>query len=201
MRPYYEDTAAGITIYCGDCRDVLPTLEAGSVDLVLTDPPYPGYEKGWDVPDVGTIIGSITADTKVVFWPPLVPLPLPFPVAEHVWHKPNGCSAHHYERILAYGKGPQGCKVFRVAAILPNYVQFRDECVNHPTQKPMQLMMYLLARYRGTSLLDPFMGSGTTLVAAKELGRRAIGIEIEEKYAEIAARRLQQSVLPLAVSS
>lgn len=69
----------------------------------------------------------------------------------------------------------------------------------HPSQKPLALIMWLLRSYSldGNTILDPFMGSGTTLRAAKDLGRKAIGIEIEEKYCEIAARRMAQEVLPL----
>ena len=66
----------------------------------------------------------------------------------------------------------------------------------HPNEKPVSLMRYLLTKHDGEIILDPFMGSGTTLRAAKDLGRRAIGIEIEERYAEIAAKRLAQEVLP-----
>lgn len=68
----------------------------------------------------------------------------------------------------------------------------------HVTEKPLDVIAYLLPLLRpGTTVLDPFMGSGTTLRAAKDLGRKAIGIEIEERYCEIAARRLSQQVLPL----
>uniref|UniRef100_A0A6M3J989 Putative methyltransferase n=1 Tax=viral metagenome TaxID=1070528 RepID=A0A6M3J989_9ZZZZ len=67
----------------------------------------------------------------------------------------------------------------------------------HPTQKPVVLMRWCLGFAPNGVVLDPFMGSGTTLVAAKQLGRRAIGIEIEERYCEISARRLAQDVLPL----
>jgi site-specific DNA-methyltransferase (adenine-specific) len=72
------------------------------------------------------------------------------------------------------------------------------EATGHPTQKPEDLMKELIELRKGVStILDPFMGSGTTLRAAKDLGRRAIGIEIEEKYCEIAVKRLAQEVLPL----
>lgn len=71
----------------------------------------------------------------------------------------------------------------------------RSEPIYHPTQKPTTLMIWCLEkRPKSNSILDPFMGSGTTLVAAKNLGRHAIGIEIEEGYCEIAAKRLEQEV-------
>jgi site-specific DNA-methyltransferase (adenine-specific) len=67
----------------------------------------------------------------------------------------------------------------------------------HPNQKPLGLMVYLMARHKASPILDPFMGSGTVLEAAKLSGRAAIGIEIEERYCEIAAKRLAQEVLDL----
>ena len=140
------------------------------------------------------ILASIEAETKVIFWPVLIPSPLREHSAEHVWHKPNGQSRYHYERILVQG-GPAGADVFRVAAILPNYTQYAAECVDHPTQKPVKLLRALLTRYKSSPVLDPFMGSGTTLRAAKDLGRKSVGIEREERYCEIAAKRLAQEVL------
>ena len=74
---------------------------------------------------------------------------------------------------------------------------------DHPSPKPLSLIRWILGRFEGDSVLDPFLGSGTTLVAAKQLGRRAIGIEVEERYCEIAAKRLSQEVFdfePMPVS-
>ncbi len=74
----------------------------------------------------------------------------------------------------------------------------RGDCVYHPTQKPLELMAWCISKFRRpTSVLDPFMGSGTTLRACKDLGIRCVGIEREERYCEIAARRLGQGVLAL----
>jgi DNA modification methylase len=75
----------------------------------------------------------------------------------------------------------------------------KERTRQHPTQKPLELMRWCVEHYSKPhdTILDPFMGSGTTLRAAKDLGRQAIGIEIEEKYCEIAARRLSQEVLAL----
>jgi site-specific DNA-methyltransferase (adenine-specific) len=72
------------------------------------------------------------------------------------------------------------------------------ERVGHPTQKPLRVITWCVAMFgQAQTIIDPFMGSGTTLVAAKQLGRKAVGIELEERYAEIAAKRLQQEYLPL----
>ncbi len=73
----------------------------------------------------------------------------------------------------------------------------REPCVYHPSQKPLQVISRLISTFtaEGDLVLDPFMGSGTTLVAARNLGRRAIGIEIEERYCEVAVLRLAQQVL------
>ncbi len=189
IKPYYE--SEGITIYRADCRDILPHLEP--VDLVLTDPPYPDFNdehgKTWEYTPIECLL--IIPQKQFIFWPASRNFPLGY-TSIHVWHKPNGQSNEHYEFIYERN----GLKVFRVYRVpIINY-QTLPEWTNHPTQKPLKLIRQLITKEANT-ILDPFMGSGTTLVAAKQLGRKAIGIEIEEKYVKIAIERLRQKVLPL----
>ena len=80
---------------------------------------------------------------------------------------------------------------------MPGFAACAEECEEHPTQKPLALMRQLIGDTKGEVVLDPFAGTGTTLIAAREAGRRAIGIELDERYCEIAARRLAQGFLPL----
>jgi DNA modification methylase len=208
-KPYFEDDA--VQIYLGDCRDILPHL--GPVDLVLTDPPY----------NVGKDYGDAYFDSMVradydnwiTTWWELLPthrrIVFPAvgnlylwakrePVATACWYKPgatgraNPFQWNEWEPILVWGVTFTGSDVFR------SPISAQRDVGDHPCPKPLQLFHALLARLRtpGT-VLDPFMGSGTTLRAAKDLGRKAIGIEIEEKYCFIAAERMRQSVLPLKV--
>ena len=211
MKPYYEKD--GIVIYHGDCREVLPTLE--KVDLVLTDPPY-----GMDWKFTGQGSGkaatggrssrfagqTITGDTedfdpsqflcfpRVVLWGfQHYPQHLARGTVL-VWVKkyPNAYGSFLSDADLAWMKG--GCGVYISEVMNPASFQAERQ---HPTQKPVELMGWCIQKAGGCGLiLDPFMGSGTTLVAAKQLGRRCIGIEIEEKYCEIAALRLAQDLLP-----
>jgi DNA modification methylase len=131
--------------------------------------------------------------------------PYGIPGAVHIWHKSipihprsetGNVAGHHYERILAYRLGSKS-EVFRVSAVIPNFAACNEELEPHPTQKPISLIKNLIGRTDCQTILDPFMGSGTTLRAAKDLGRKSIGIEIEEKYCEIAAKRMAQEVLQL----
>ena len=219
MKPYYDH--AGITIYHGDCREILPTLP--TVDLVLTDPPYginfnasgrigrPSsvktsggvYGKEW-----GDIRGDdqpfnpsfVLAFTRIILWGANhYASRLPDSGGWLVWDKKRGGTA---------GQGFIGSDAELAWTNISGTVRmksifwdgFRREVEihqhYHPTQKPTELMRWCiqLVNPAPETILDPFMGSGTTLRAAKDLGRKAIGIEIEEKYCEIAAKRLSQEV-------
>jgi DNA modification methylase len=209
IKPYYE--SEGITIYHGDCRDILPHLD--KVDLVLTDPPYgvkmdKGFEgfEGfgtpirrrqyadcWDndrpsdevllmLPKAGRCAivwgGNFFADvlprsTHWISWDKMQTMPS-FGDCELAW---TSIKRNSVSKVVVPWNGLIG----------------KEENRDHPTQKPVSLMTWCIQHVPDAqTILDPFMGSGTTLVAAKNLGRKAIGIEIEEKYCEIAVKRLAQ---------
>jgi site-specific DNA-methyltransferase (adenine-specific) len=183
------ETIGDCTLYLGDCRDILPTL--GPVDAVVTDPPYPDFLAAEFGYDEEIIRSALALDCQqFVFLSATADFPLDWS-AVHIWHKPNGQSVKHYERVFERNGGVT-CKVYRVAAILPNYTQFAAECVDHPTQKPLKLIFDLVSRTEGT-VLDPFMGSGTTGVACVNLGRKFIGIERDPSYFDIACRRIEEA--------
>jgi site-specific DNA-methyltransferase (adenine-specific) len=184
------ETIGDATLYCADCRDVLPTLSG--VDAVVTDPPYEGYDYEWPVPPLTAL--PLPSVKSFVFWPSDQEFPLPF-TARHIWSKCNVCvgDVEPYEAIYEL-HGKNFCAVFRHAVINchMNAVMNGDEYFKHPTQKPIKLLDKLVKR-TGGSVLDPFMGSGTTGVACVRLGRKFIGIEIHEPYFDIACRRIEQA--------
>jgi site-specific DNA-methyltransferase (adenine-specific) len=209
VKPYYEES--GIVIYNADCREVLPSLP--KVDLVLTDPPYGiNYVRGGggrgkhnrrnDIP--------VTGDTEP--FDPAVWLAFPEVIlwgANHyarrlpesrwlAWDKLDGLEAYDdfSDVEFAWRSGGAGKdRIFRY--MWKGICQAGEKFPRvHPTQKPEALMRWCLNLAPNAQVVfDPFMGSGTTLRAAKDLGRKAIGIEIEERYCEIAANRLRQEVL------
>jgi DNA modification methylase len=209
VTPYYSE--GGITIYHGDCREILPALWFGA-DLVLTDPPYgiKRFEKGFGY----TRFRGHGAETRGIEWdrrPDSETLDLVLSSAKHaivwgannfslppseyflVWDKeqtvPNFASAE-----LAYTNLRIPAKVFRYSIHRHNQTSTKE----HPTQKPLALMKWCLQfAPEAARVIDPFMGSGTTLVACKEMARLCVGIEREERYCEIAAKRLAQGVLPM----
>jgi len=224
MKPYYEH--GGITIYHGDCREILPQLDP--VDLVLTDPPYgdtthKGARGGGRVDKMLVDFDSISAGAFVDISKILVNKSLGWVVMTcewrymhllddagmlvrfGVWVKPNGMPqmtgdrpATGWEAVAILHR--RGKKTWNGGGSHAVWDVPKVSGV-HPTTKPLALFNDWVVKFSnvGDIVLDPFMGSGTTLVAAKNLGRRAIGIEIEEKYCEIAAKRLAQEVLPLGV--
>lgn len=194
IKPYYEQD--GVTIYHGDCREVLPQI--GPVELVLTDPPY-GLGKKlsggtwnksavWD--ELLDIAFLLNLAPKVVIWGGNY-YPLPPSRGWLSWYKPDAVpSMADFE--LAWTNQDRNAKQISHSIAATN-----AERNGHPTQKPLRVMRWSIAEMgiTGGVVLDPFMGSGTTLRAAKDSGLRAIGIEIERKYCDIAIERLRQQVL------
>lgn len=214
MKPYYQDDA--VTIYHGDAREVTDWLAA---DVLVTDPPYgiPGgrlsSHKGvpvhadadWDDLEVREDVLALWGNRpRVVFGTPKQVTKAPAHrgvplvwdkgespgMGDHTW--PFGAS---YELIWVSGDGWTGK---RRGSVL-RFIQPSNAATvyGHPTPKPVGLLATLISYAPPGVIADPFMGSGTTLVAAKDLGRKAIGIEIEERYCEIAAKRCAQETLGL----
>ena len=204
-KPYYEDEEHGIVIYNADCRDILPHLP--KVDLLLTDPPYgigehggkcrtrgkpiPNHvSMGWDNATPATQVFEMMfsrSDHQLIWGGNyFTDKGLPPKMGWLYWDKCMGGDFSDGE--LAFTSRDSALK----AITLPRS-SFGNE---HPTQKPLALMLWCLGFFpKAQTVLDPFMGSGTTLVACKQLGRHCIGIEIEESYCEIAAKRLSQGML------
>lgn len=214
MKPYYEH--AGITIYHGDCREILPLLS--KVDLLCTDPPYglgeangknqsrgkacPATDYGrakWDDRPASPETISLAREKaiyQIIFGGNFFQLP-PSP-CWLVWDKDNSGDFADCELAWTNLKTAVRKIKWRWNGMLQEYMSDKETRF-HPTQKPVPVIKWCVKQcpYWNTAItiIDPFMGSGTTLIAAKDLGRKAIGIEIEEKYCEIAAKRLSQEVL------
>lgn len=204
MKPYYEH--AGITIYHGDCREVMSSVVGA--DLLLTDPPYGidacamtlgkgkrDFVRGdWDRsrPDITNLLGL----TRVacVWGGNYFTDALPPTNDWLIWHKRNDGRSFSECEMAWTNYGTQARHFSH---------HWSGEVKEHPTQKPYAVIAWALrlAPPPVALVVDPFMGSGTTLVAAKNAGHRAIGIEIEERYCEIAAKRLSQEVLSFEESA
>jgi DNA modification methylase len=224
IKPYYSRN--GIDLYLGDCREILPQLTE-KVDLVLTDPPYginilnSNGTMGGTSKDLKRWRGQINKkyipfqnDDK-----PIDPLPLlavsknqiiwggnyvanvlPVSKSWFVWYKRiNGQTNDFGDCELAWTSLDKPPKVFQ-HLWMGMLRDSENQLHYHPTQKPVALMSWCLSfTPDAQTILDPFLGSGTTAVAAKKLGRRCIGIEISQTYLDIAVQRLQQDTLPLEV--
>jgi DNA modification methylase len=190
MKPYYQDESC--TIYCGDCRLVLPELP--KVDLVITDPPYgikadkdnahssirdnPNWpESKWDYErqTEGIIEALKHCKEAAVFGGNYYTDILPVSSGWLAWLKPEASTGFSLADM-------ELCWTSLNIASRTKTFPRRDGNI-HPTQKPVCVMSWVLSFFpEAQTILDPFMGSGTTLVAAKKLGRKSIGIEIEQKY-------------------
>ncbi len=203
--PYYDQD--GVTIYHGDALEVLEEwdgLRCQPFDLLLTDPPYGIYASGgtwgakfnlsWDrVPASGELLTATRALARYqIIWGGNY-FQLPPSRCWLAWLKPDRVpTTADFELAWTNFDANARSIQYSIAATNP-------ERNGHPTIKPEAVMRWALLQAPATvqTVLDPFMGSGTTLVAAKRLGRQAVGIEREERYCEIAARRLSQGVLAL----
>lgn len=231
MTPYYEDDA--VTIYHGDALDVLADMPSGSVDAVITDPPY--------------VIGAVSAgnmNTKAGGWQDMMNSALWFAA----WYREVGrllrssgvfwtfcnwrslpvvmraaidaqlpiTSCAVWDKEWIGPGGPQGLRPSyeMIALLCQQAFTVPDRGVadvlrhkvgshkphGHPAEKPLGLVSRLLdisALSIDALVVDPFLGSGTTMRAVKDAGLRGIGIEAEERYCEIAAKRMAQEVLDL----
>jgi DNA modification methylase len=211
-----EILAEGVTCILGDCREVLPTL--GKVDAVVTDPPYGiGADKGktgaaisfngshpivsaaypdneWDddrpEKEIFDLIREISA-AQIIWGGNYFADWLP---ARGRWLWWDKC-----QTMPSYGDGELAWTSLEATTpkklVLANNQIFAERRERfHPTQKPIEIMEWSIGFLKGHIILDPFMGSGTTGVAAVKLGRKFIGIEIEPKYFDIACRRISEAL-------
>jgi site-specific DNA-methyltransferase (adenine-specific) len=200
MKPCYDH--AGITIYHGDCREILPQL--GKFDLLLTDPPYghgdkwsggtwasnPIYDAAfdWDAAPVeqGLIDAWVAKAAHSILWG-----------GNYYAMPPSRC----WLSWLKTSRMPTMADFELAWTNLEQPSKAFDEDRNpdgkrqHPTQKPLRLIRWCVALVKPGTIIDPFMGSGTTLRAAKDAGLRAVGIDRVERYCEVAAKRLSQEVM------
>ena len=208
------ETIGNATLYLGDCRDVLPTLP--KVDAVITDPPYgigadkgastggtdatgrylrrpKQYEGGWDDERPNDFAPIISAARVCIVWGGnyFADL-LPSGGRWLFWDKLNSMPSYSDGEIAWTNLA--GVSVKKFTQCNNGLASLRDGDRLHPTQKPVNLMEWCLSFVPDAqSILDPFMGSGTTGVACANLGRTFIGIEREPKYFDIACRRIEDA--------
>jgi site-specific DNA-methyltransferase (adenine-specific) len=249
VKAYWEDEEAGLALYLGDMREVLPALGL-QADCVITDPPYSETSLAWDRwPDGWPAIAATVASSMWCFGSMRMFLDRAQEFADWklsqdiVWEKHNGSgftrdrfrrvhetathwyrgdwrAVHHDVPRFPTEFDPKDRSVSASAARVPHTGtigahRYEDDGLRlarsvvrvpsvrgglHPTEKPLSLLERMI-RYacpEGGLVADPFAGSGSTLDAARQSGRRAIGIEANEEYAEAAARRLSALTLPAA---
>ncbi len=190
------------TLYLGDCLDIMPTL--GKVDAVITDPPYGiadkwqgGGKHGWQKDTANRHIRNewdakpldraalkilLNAGTDIIIWGGNY-FDLPPSRCWFIWNKPErGFTLAEAE--MAWTNRDNVVRVIDAPRSEPGR--------EHPTQKPLCVMLWCVQKTKGV-VIDPFMGSGTTGVACAKLGRKFIGIELEERYFNIALQRIEKA--------
>lgn len=205
-------------LFCGDCLDILPALEPGSIDAVITDPPYGlnfGYLSYDDTKEnLNSLIDRMMPDLKrvskrVIITPGQSQIPFypPFDwIGAVTWNTTGSFGALGYSQwmpYLFYGKDINGFGSINGVLKSDSFrlnggggVGFqRGEKINHPCPKPLNIIEYFILRFShpGDLILDPFMGSGTTGVAAVKNGRNFIGIELDSNYFQIAQERIKNA--------
>ena len=216
VTPYYQH--GGVTIYHGDSREIVPSLDF--VGLVLTDPPY-GISHPTDYATRRGAVGPLGMRTdypavmgdgewfdprwlidvgaaRIIWGGNYFSSALPDVSGWLVWDKERPDNLDQATCELAWTDCVKGVRRFRW--LWNGAIRRGDEKLQHPTQKPAALMRWCMSlrwTEKYATILDPYMGSGSTLRAAKDLGKSAIGIEMSERYCEVAARRLDQESLHL----
>ncbi|MCA1831193.1 MAG: site-specific DNA-methyltransferase [Actinobacteria bacterium] len=216
-----ETLAEGVTLYLGDCREILPTLGLASAEIAaVTDPPYgrayvpramrPGHERdcapryaremieGDNEPFDPSLVMGISSEQ--IFWGAnYFADRLPPRASWIIWDKMGGNAKYHGTKSfadceMAWCSDDKPARIHQ--QIWSGLVRQGSEASiprRHPNEKPIELMLACVKRTTHPVVLDPFMGSGTTGVAAVKLGRKFIGIEIEPKYFDIACSRIEHA--------
>jgi len=208
--PDWQSDDGAIQLHCCDCMELLPTIEAGAVDAVVTDPPYGisychGARKGGKM--MGTDGMSIVGDDKPFDPVPWLVWPCLFWGAEHfkhrlpiggrwlVWDKRrHGVVRDQADVENAWCSNAGVARMFRQVWDGADRELERDTPRVHSNQKPIALMAWCFGFVAGSTIFDPFMGSGTTAVACIRTGRRFIGCEISREYFDIAIKRIKREL-------
>jgi DNA modification methylase len=214
MKPTWESKCGTVQLYLGDCLEVLPTLAPGSVDCVVTDPPYGiahksngqlfrGHEmiandESTELAEWCKLWAEVKRLSVAMFYSPYAPLSKFRNVL--CWNKGahvgiggdrETCWKRDFELIGVTTKGALAGN--RDSAVI-NIPALSPPPSGHSHEKPVKLLEYLIFKVKEWSVLDPFMGSGTTGVACVRLGRRFIGVELDPEYFEIARKRIQDEL-------
>jgi len=216
MKPYYEEP--NITIYNVDCLEIMKEFEDNQFDLCLTDPPY-GKQWARGVNGIGTLIQK-NEKPKNLQWDKKIPAGEYFTELIRISKNqiifggnyftdflyPSNCWIVWDKKDNSFKNVFADCELIwtsfnrvvrKYKFIQQGFIGESKDKRYHPTQKPSELIRMILEDYtnKGDTILDPFLGSGTTARACKDLGRKCIGIEISKEYCDIAVKRLGQEVL------